>query len=260
MNKKIEVAKRMVSGSKKDITQYEKEIIPGRISSYLVGMLHYEYRSLAANQFLLDGLVKGFRERLKLSVGFRLDELSVFSKDNPCSGIIFLPSILDALACGEFSMAKELVEGSKRKVGKRKPSNFYSCLYFFIDILLTNSEILKDKNIRNPALEYLEKVIKHHQTKQKSFAGLPLMIKAILDRDSQEFQSSLDVFLVGYKKFITKSVYDGLGYFICLWGLGLANLALALGMSVSVDHEYLPRELLLDPEDAQAAYRVLFSK
>ena len=96
---------------------------------------------------------------------------------------------------------------------------------------------------------FLEKLKKGYSTKRwgklMPYADL---IEAIWHRDESAFHEALRVISNTHKSMVRGIFENQIEYqLLCLWGIGLCQLARIKGMHIDFDHEYIPRELIGEP-------------
>lgn len=85
------------------------------------------------------------------------------------------------------------------------------------------------------------------RAKQPTLIGYPLVMRAILDGNLAAAQAGLAELLKGHRKESRKDKLfgDSVDEIICVWGLGLANLARWRGLAVDPQDALIPSDLLV---------------
>jgi len=75
----------------------------------------------------------------------------------------------------------------------------------------------------------------------ESYQGFAKAMKGIWGKDINMVEEGLMTFSKVFKKVAIEDGKD-----MCLWGIGLANLARQKGLNIAIDTEWIPAELLID--------------
>lgn len=152
--------------------------------------------------------------------------------------------LFEALASGDVAVAK----GFAKHLGGRPEIEKTHTMPFAIDFGYTLKYFTEDADIQLKKT-YLENLAAHCQTKRFSpFSGYVTVFEAILEKDLAKANA-------GFKEIVRKHDEEAHGrgdrYFngridedICVWGIGLANLAIHYGLPVDIDDPLIPKELL----------------
>jgi hypothetical protein len=96
---------------------------------------------------------------------------------------------------------------------------------------------------------FMEKLKKGYSTKRwgklMPYADL---IEAIWNKDEMAFHTALNILANTHKSMVRGIFENQIEYqLLCLWGIGLCQLARIKGMNIDFDHEYIPKELISAP-------------
>jgi hypothetical protein len=212
--------------------EYVKE---GSLSSK--GSLYTRYRTLAVLEWYLHKDKEKFKDHLKTALRYERERFIEVHKDNPniwyhCSGTY----IRTALLTGDFSYAKDygiFVDDHNHK----KPSSFEPWGYYILVYLLVGRyKDTLDFNMTKLKKSYDKKMYE----KIRSEYGL---FEALVEKDSGKFNQHLEQLATTHKG--KGSLFlDYEDQLLCIDGLALSNLAIGLGMTVTVDHPFVPQALM----------------
>ena len=208
--------------------------------------------ALGVFEYLLNGNVKLFKKYLKESTLVRQELFEHFEKGDPVPpsyvSLTRFWRMFFALATGDIELSRKFAQhnGGRFEIEQGRdhpfPINFGYTLKYFIE----NA----DEKIKRMCLEKLAADCK---TKPHfAFRGYVTVFEAILEHDSEKANRGFKEILVGH---VEECKGKGDRYFvgseqedICIWGVGMANLAVYSGLDIKIDHPLIPEELLISKE------------
>lgn len=211
------------------------------------------FRKLAVFECVLEIAPEQFRANMKKAVDGWLKLLDRFHRCQKITNSVvgntmvgnslvdFIPayqSTLDALAIGDETLAKQVAaEIQHRAPGK---GHRFSRLFAFT----LKAAVLEADEFEERLVE-LENVVPKRGCKQ--FAGHAAVFRCLLERDEAGVTPAFESLLRGHRKL---SVGAGMfnntpDKYLCVWGVGLANLLLLRGLPVEIDDPLMPRQLLV---------------
>lgn len=199
-------------------------------------------RFLAVAEYVVDGNIEGFRSTLTESAQIRLSLLKRYSRGEPISpsfvSMSVFTAVLDFLAAGDFQGAEQIAV----YVGNH-PSDDHPFDLAFGHAL--KAVVLEDKQSASSRCRALSKLLEKNEN--RDFTGYGNALAAILDHDSQQLGSALQAVVKGH---IRQSKNRGLFRYkvdaaLCVWGLGVANLATHHGLNPIAVPPLIPSDLLI---------------
>lgn len=149
--------------------------------------------------------------------------------------------LLNALAAGNDELARSFAErmGGRQAVETEYDRPFDIALGYSLKSLLASDNAGAKRWIDEFAASCQE-------AESRDFQGYAKVLRAILDKDGESVSSGLADVIVGHKRQskgsgLFKDTEDEL---LCVWGIGLANLAHMCGVPVHVDDPLIPADLL----------------
>ena len=203
--------------------------------------LYSDYRFLAVLEWHLHGAGEKFREHMKTALDYERKRFMDSKSQRP--EILFdtpIGFIFDALNTGDEVFAREytqFLDDNHDYASKPSahPANWlYRCLI----------ALVVDRNLDQFPV-FLEKLKKGYSTqKYGKLYPYALAIEAIWARDSVTFNEQMTVIAETHRKMLRSIFDDYEDKLLCLRGLALCNLARMKGMTVSIDHPYIPKKLI----------------
>ncbi|HAS6360216.1 TPA: hypothetical protein RQJ98_000526 [Vibrio vulnificus] len=231
---------------KKHLGQLESNMLDpakdkgGAATTSLAGTLRF----LAVANLKLEGDVQGFKEALSRAASCRL---TLFKRSKNGEAIppsylamISYKSLFDALAAGDYELSKELasVMGGRDEIEKENDHPFDRALGYALKALVLNADDQAEKieQFRSAASE----------SDNTDFLGYAEAFEAIKNSDSELFVSALQHLLLGHKKQCKGSgvFKDSEDEVLCVWGIGLVNLAKSRGLAPKIDDPLIPASLV----------------
>jgi hypothetical protein len=151
---------------------------------------------------------------------------------------------LDALACGEFDVAAQMVELFHSEAIKQivltndyRPHPFEAKMGRMISAI-----ILDAPDVLDAADEWEQ----YASSKDRDFVAYATLVRAIHTRDAAKANAALAPLLMGHRKQTRRGIFkNSVDELLAIWAIGLVNLARSKGMDVSIEDEMLPGELLV---------------
>lgn len=205
--------------------------------------------TLGKFEYLLNQNVALFKQYLKESV---LIEQELFENFDQGKGVtasyvslVGFWRLFEALASGDMGVAKGFAKhlGGRPEIEKAHSTPFQIDFGYTLKYFVENADLFLKKT-------YLEKLAADCKMKDyTAFSGYVTVFEAILEKNLEKAE-------LGFKEIIKGHVQESRGrgerYFkgseeedICIWGIGLANLAIYYGLPVNIQDPLIPKELLL---------------
>jgi len=210
-------------------------------------ILRYPLRRLAVASYWCDGDKSSFRELLAESAGITVTLYERAARGEPIefslvSALNYI-SLYDALAAGDFARSKELAGfiGWRSELDRQYQTTFDISFGYALKHL-----VLDDLNGCNVRLADLEEECRMPHL--RGFAGYVRTMRAIQTRDAAQCTAGLRELLAGHRDLIAKggTLHSTVQAFMCIWGLGLANLARKRAIDFMVpEDELLPKDLVI---------------
>ncbi len=218
-------------------------------SFFYTARLSTSLGTLGEFEYLLNRDVDMFKKYLTESTLIEQELFENFEKGLPVDpsyvAITTFWKMFKALATGNIDLAKNFARynGGRFEIDQEHATpfavNFGYTLKYFIEGT--------DKKSQKMCLEKLAADCKTEH--YRPFRGYVTVFEALLENDSDKVNRGFEEIVVGH---IEECNGKGDRYFygiddqdICLWGVGMANLAIHYGFTVSLNHPLIPRELLL---------------
>lgn len=203
-------------------------------------------RRISIFEYLIYRNVQKFKEYLTKSVKVGISLFNRYENGEPIAqslvSLLAYKSIFDALAADDFKLAKDLA------VAMLKNPEINNIKVHPLDFALSHAliAIILDTDDAGSKLESFREQLS--KKGNKSFKGFVDAFDAIQNRDNDAFTKSLDE-IVKWHVQLKKGVFDHtLDAILCIWGIGLVNLALHKGMKVDFDNIIMPRVLFSNKE------------
>lgn len=213
----------------------------GTASSSVAGSLRF----IGVAEYLVNGDIIQFNSQLKRASDIEYNLFLRYDSGEPIAesyvSMLAYKSIFDALAACEFDLAKNfaMVIGGRDKMEKYFDHPFdYAMGYTLKSIVLQDVEMM-DKWSRDFTMVSTKKG-------NSNFSGYASMFIAIKDKDNNKAREALDEIVKGHIKLskgrgVFKDTEDEL---LCVWGLGIVNLARYLGLDVPAHPPLIPDDLI----------------
>ena len=231
---------------KKHLGQLENNLLDpakdkgGAATTSLAGTLRF----LAVANFKLERDIQGFKDALSRAASCRLD-LFIRSKNGEAIPPSYLSmtsykSLFDALAAGDYELSEELatVMCGREEIENEHDHPFDRALCYALKALVLNSDDQEEK------IEKFKSVA--GEPNNTDFLGYAEAFEAIKDKDAELFVSALQRLLLGHKKQCKEGgiFKDSEDEILCIWGIGLVNLAKSRGLDIKIDDPLIPASLV----------------
>lgn len=213
----------------------------GSASNSLSGTLRF----LGVADYALNKNVKAFRENLSESTMLRKRLFERFEAGEAISpsyvSMLSYKALFNALASGDMQLAKKLAMhmGGRNEIELEHDHPFDLAFGYVL-----KSFVLDDSTSIKKWLDEFRSLC--DQPENADFKGYAKVFEAILDRDVEKANVSFVELLEGHKRQsraggVFKDTEDEM---LCIWGIGLANLAHVRGIFVKSQGPLVPADLL----------------
>jgi hypothetical protein len=213
----------------------------GSASDSLAGSLRF----LGVSDYALDKNVQAFREQLSEAATLRLTLFERFDAGEPISpsyvSMMAYKPLLNALAANKQALARDLAMrvGGRDAIEAEYDRPFDRALGYCLKSILAGDAARAQR-----ALQEFDQACK--EAENVDFKGYAKALRAIVDRSADLLPQGFEEIIAGHKK---QSVGSGLfkdteDEVLCVWGLGIANLARWNGLPAPGANALLPAELI----------------
>lgn len=212
----------------------------GRASVQLYG----ELRFLAVASYKLDHDIPAFREGLRECGELFVRLFERFDSGEPIHYVTSMNTyqeLFNPLAAGDLDLSLRFARlmGDRDTDEVKNNSGFGLAFGYALKHLVQN-----EPDLAAPRVAALAQITQKHS---KSFAGYATVIQAIIDQSLEAATAGFDEIVSGHPRLTRNG-----GHFqntpdevLCVWGIGMANLARARGLPVRIDNEWIPGDLLI---------------
>jgi len=203
-------------------------------------------RSIGVLEYLLNKNIKIFKMNLAETSRIRLNLFRRYDQGEPISksyvSMIAYQYIFNALAAANFTIAEELaaILGGRDAIEREFDHPFdYNFGYTL------KWSVLKNPNeIRIPVKRFSEIC---QEKLHLDFKGYVMMFNAILNKDSHLAKESVNAIIEGHEKLSKGRAVFAYSddKFLCVWGIGIVNLARNSGLDVPSVPPLIPEDLLV---------------
>lgn len=217
-----------------------------------------DYRFFGIAEFLVYGNVTSFRTNLSKCAELQLNLLQRFNAGEPIDAsyvsMLVYHELLDALAAGSMTLAVELATlmGGRPDIEKEHNEIFSRTMGYALKeaVLVSGDSARKKFNqlLSGPDenKDDLEDRDPDEGFTYRDFRGYGVVLDGIAARSESTVNHGLSMIIDGHKRQSKRGIFqDDDDQFLCVWGLGLANLARSRGINITIDHELIPRVLLM---------------
>ena len=203
-------------------------------------------RFLAVAEYVVENDVSGFKSKLSESARYQLRLFERFEAGEQLPGyyvvMVSYQALLDTLAGGDFELALSLAThmGGRDALEKQHDHPFDYAMGYTLKWF-----VLGDREEMAPWAAKFTAVCA--QKGNNWFRGYAKMFNAILDQDANRANTGLEALAHDHKRLCTgRGVFrDSEDEVLCVWGLGMANLARREGLEVSAQPPLIPEDLLV---------------
>ncbi len=213
----------------------------GSATNSVVGTLRF----LAVADYVLNKDIVGFRSKLSEAAGLRSKLFNRFDAGEAISpsyvSMITYKALFNALAAGDLQLANELAThmGGRNEI-ERKHDHPFDLAFGYV----LKSFVLEDAVGIKKWLSEFKSLC--DQPENAAFKGYAKVFEAILDHDAEKANVGFSELLVGHKHQSKKGVFkDTEDEMLCVWGIGLANLAYVRGITTKPQEPLIPADLLI---------------
>jgi len=213
----------------------------GSVTNTLVGTLRF----LAVADYVLNKDIDGFRSKLSEAAGLRSKLFNRFDAGEAISpsyvSMLSYKALCNALASGNLQLANELAThmGGRNEIEQEHDHPFDLAFGYVL-----KSFVLEDAvGIKKWLCEFKALC---DQPENADFKGYAKVFEAILDRNAEKANVGFSELLEGHKRQSKKGVFkDTEDEMLCVWGIGLMNLAHVRGISTKPQEPLIPADLLI---------------
>lgn len=214
----------------------------GSASNSLSGTLRF----LGVADYALSKNVKAFRENLSEATMLRKRVFERFEAGEVISpsyvSMLSYKILFNALASGDMLLAKELAAhmGGRNEIEREHDHPFDVAFGYVL-----KSFVLDDSAGIKKWLGEFKSLC--GQPENADFKGYAKVFEAILDRDVEKVNAGFVELLEGHKRQSKAggAFKDTEDEMLCVWGIGLANLAYVRGISAKPQEPLIPADLLI---------------
>jgi len=213
----------------------------GSATNSLVGTLRF----LAVADYVLKKDIVGFRSKLSEAAGLRSKLFNRFDAGEAISpsyvSMLSYKALCNALASGDLQLANELANhmGGRNEIEREHDHPFDLAFGYVL-----KSFVLEDAvGIKKWLCEFKSLC---DQPENADFKGYAKVSEAILVRDVEKANVGFTELLEGHKRQSKKGVFkDTEDEMLCVWGIGLVNLAHVRGIDPKPQEPLIPADLLI---------------
>ncbi len=214
----------------------------GKCSASLIGDLRF----FAVAEFVLHGSTQKFREQLSEAADIQKRMFSRIDQGEPIdssyNSVLGYKGVLNALAANSFTIAEWLSNRVWRTSVRDDVHQFDDAFGRALCSILVS---------KNDAPHYVGRLKAVCESDDADFLGYAQLFQAVLDNNSVSASDALAKVVAGHKR---QSVGDGVfvnteDEALCVWGVGVANLARHFGIDItSPDKDLIPNALLVSEQ------------
>lgn len=221
----------------------KREDLRGSTTSSLMG----SHRFIGVAEYVLNHDINTFRSNLTKSAKLQNSLIIRYDAGEPIAPsyvtMIVYQELLDALAAGDLRLAREFAGnmGGREKIEKELDHPFDRTLGYTLKSFVSNDKT----GMELWSKEFLDLC---RRKKYVSDIGYANMFKAILEENEQDANKALAEIAKGHKRLSRGSgrFSDTEDEVLCVWGLGMANLARMYGLKVESNDPLIPADLLIE--------------
>lgn len=214
----------------------------GSASNSLAGTLRF----LAVADFILDKDLAAFRFELSEAAELRRKLFGRFDAGEPVSpsyvSMSSYKALFNVLAAGDKSLAMEFSQcmGGREVIENEYDRPFDMTLGYTLKTLLATDDTAAARY-----LDAFETICQ--ESANTDFKGYAIVLRAILNQDVSAANEGFAELLFGHKRQCKNGglFKDSEDEVLCVWGVGLANLARMRGLAVQPNDPLIPVDLLI---------------
>jgi hypothetical protein len=202
-----------------------------------------EYRFIGIAEFLVNDDIGSFRKNLAKCAELRLRLFERHQAGEEISpsyvSMLAYKELYDALAAADFTLSVKLarIMGGRPQIEAEYDHPFDCAMgYALKTVVLTQNDSLSRATFRRVLSE----------EDNEDFRGYGLVLDGIETRNEKAANDGLAMVVDGHKKQARFGVFRGLrDSHLCIWGIGLANLAKQRNIEIHVNDELIPDSLII---------------
>jgi hypothetical protein len=205
-------------------------------------LLALSLRFIGITEFFLAKNIESFRQNLAESAKLRLSLFQRFDSgegvDPSFVAMVSYKKLYDGLAAGDFLISTQLAQlmGGRADIEKKHDHPFDRVMGYAL------REVVLDIKNGSGRSELREKLARNEN---RDFKGYAMAFDGIDAGNNQMFNEGLNLIIEGHLRQSRTGVFKASAdELLCIWGVGVANLAIKRGLEVKVDHELIPVALL----------------
>jgi len=214
----------------------------GSASNVLAGAVRY----LGVANYVLHHDVETFKTHLSEAATYRLKLFERFDQGDPISrsylSMLSYKALFSALGAGDMDLAKSLASrmGGRDEIEREHDHIFDRTLGYALKAF-----VLGDKEAMHERAETFSKECE--KKGNTYFRGYAHVFDAILEGNSDKANSGFAELISGHRKMCTgRGIFkDSEDEVLCVWGLGLANLAISHGLALNISDPLIPSDLII---------------
>lgn len=203
-------------------------------------------RFIGLTEYLLYNDIESFKTNLTESARIYKQLLVRYNSDDPIDPsyvtMIRYKNLFDALAVGNLQLAKEfgVLMGGRDEIEKKYDHPFDYAFGYALKSFVLNNRVEMERYC-----DEFSEVCRGGGN--FDFAGYAQMFKAIINQDSAEANKALASIVKGHvRQSKGRGVFkDTENEWLCIWGIGIVNLAKSYGLEVQPLPPLIPEDLLI---------------
>ncbi len=202
-------------------------------------------RSLGVLEYLVNHNIKKYQHCLQESVNLKMSLVPRYDAGEPISesymSILLYKKLFDALASQDMALAVRTAHavGGREVIEKQHDHPFDLAIGYALKALVLESG---DMLARVQFFKHRSLSVKG----DKNFQGYANVMEAIATHDQTALDNGFPQLINEHKRESKSGIFDHTDdEDLSIWGIGLANLAISRGLTVSIDDPLLPQDLLI---------------
>ncbi len=203
------------------------------------------HRFVGVAQYVVNHDITAFRANLRDAAQARVRLLERFEKGEPISPsyvtMLNYKAIFNALASGAFELAKSIAFriGGRHEIEEEHDHPFDYALGYALRAFVLGEQ----EDMKRWALEFATVC---RAKDNADFQGYAQIFQGILENDAAMAKNGLKAIVKGHvRQSKGKGVFkDSEDEVLCVWGIGMANLCRAYGITVDSEPPLIPSDLL----------------
>ncbi|THB69293.1 MAG: hypothetical protein D6B28_11710 [Gammaproteobacteria bacterium] len=208
----------------------------GSFSNNLANLLRF----VGVAQYVINADKQAFIKALQESANIRIKIIERFDNGEPISksyvSVIAYKHLFSALSSGDFELSIRLASlvGGRKEIETEYDHPFDIAFGYALKAMVLNSVDQEEQVMRLRAIA--------SESENKDFICYANAFSAIQKNDSDLFMSAINEVISAHKRqSIGNGVFKGLeDEVLCVWGIGLVNLAKQRGIECVLDNHLIP--------------------